>query len=352
MGLVLGAGGAAGAAFHAGVLAALEEVTGWDPRRAAVVVGTSAGSITGSALRAGLSAADHLARAEGRPLSAAGHRLVGQVARPAMSPLRPARRSAPPAQLAATLARAMTRPFAARPLAVLAGLLPEGAVSTDGIADAVRALHARQWPADPLWVCAVRQADGRRIVFGRDGNEPLVEEAVAASCAIPGFFRPVAVGGQLHIDGGVHSPTNADVLRDFGPLDLVVISSPMSRWGRRPRLAADRPMRAWARGHSMRRSAACVESASRCWLSNPMTRCSRRWASTPWTPPGPGPSPPGPVHRPSNGWVGPTWPSGWLPSAERPNQSVSWSRSSRLRIFPAALRGSWPVGEVHHGWAP
>ena len=56
IGLVLGAGGVAGGAFHAGVLAALEEATGWDPRTAAVVVGTSAGSITGATLRAGLPA--------------------------------------------------------------------------------------------------------------------------------------------------------------------------------------------------------------------------------------------------------------------------------------------------------
>ena len=32
----------------AGVLAAISEATGWDPRRATVVVGTSAGSITGA----------------------------------------------------------------------------------------------------------------------------------------------------------------------------------------------------------------------------------------------------------------------------------------------------------------
>ncbi|MDQ1402821.1 MAG: hypothetical protein QOG03_1137, partial [Actinomycetota bacterium] len=66
---MLGAGGVAGGAFHAGVLAALADVTGWDPRRAAIVVGTSAGSVAGSSLRAGLAAADMLARATDRPLS-------------------------------------------------------------------------------------------------------------------------------------------------------------------------------------------------------------------------------------------------------------------------------------------
>ena len=68
---------------------------------------------------------------------------------------------------------------------------------------------------------------------------------MAASCAIPGFFAPVVIDGEAHLDGGVHSPTNADVLRDED-LDLVIVSSPMSRRGRRPRLSPDQPMRAWA----------------------------------------------------------------------------------------------------------
>ena len=38
VGLVLGAGGVAGGAFHAGVLPALHEATEWDPRPAGVLV--------------------------------------------------------------------------------------------------------------------------------------------------------------------------------------------------------------------------------------------------------------------------------------------------------------------------
>ncbi|MEQ1787646.1 MAG: patatin-like phospholipase family protein, partial [Acidimicrobiales bacterium] len=81
--------------------------------------------------------------------------------------------------------------------------------------------------------------------FGRDGEHPPVADAVAASCAIPAFFSPVEIGAHTYIDGGVHSPTNADVLRDE-PLDLVLVSSPMSRQGRRPRLSTDQAMRSWA----------------------------------------------------------------------------------------------------------
>src|SRR6478752_3905851 len=72
IGLVLGAGGVLGGAYHAGALAALAEVTGWDPRTADLIVGTSAGAHTAATLRAGVSAADHLARATDQPLSDEG----------------------------------------------------------------------------------------------------------------------------------------------------------------------------------------------------------------------------------------------------------------------------------------
>jgi NTE family protein len=84
----------------------------------------------------------------------------------------------------------------------------------------------------------VRQDSGRRTVFGRDRRDAKVAEAVAASCAIPGFFAPVSIDGATYIDGGVHSPTNADVLleRDDEVPALVLVSSPMSQSGS-PRLS-------------------------------------------------------------------------------------------------------------------
>jgi NTE family protein len=246
VGLVLGAGGVAGGAFHSGVVAALAEGAGWDPRRASIIVGTSAGSISGTSLRAGLPATDLLARAQDRPLSAEGRQVLRQVGPiPGRPPLRPARQPRPAAEVAATLARAARRPWNARPTALAAALLPEGTVSTDLIADGIGALLPDVWPPEPLWICAVRQSDGRRVVFGRGGRRPRVADAVSASCAIPGFFAPVTIDGEAYMDGGVHSPTNADVLRDEA-LDLVIVSSPMSRRGRRPRLSPDQPMRTWA----------------------------------------------------------------------------------------------------------
>jgi NTE family protein len=84
------------------------------------------------------------------------------------------------------------------------------------------------WPRDPLWICAVRMDDACRVVFGRRGAPHIdVATAVGASSAIPGYFAPVTIHGRRYIDGGVHSPTNADVLR-HEELDLVIVSSPMS----------------------------------------------------------------------------------------------------------------------------
>ena len=61
MGLVLGAGGIAGWAWLVGCLAGLEEVAGWDARRADLIVGTSAGAGVAATLRGGRSAIDQLA---------------------------------------------------------------------------------------------------------------------------------------------------------------------------------------------------------------------------------------------------------------------------------------------------
>lgn len=248
VGLVLGAGGVAGGAWHAGALAALAERTGWDVRDAEVVVGTSAGSIAGAGLRAGLAAADQWALAVDEPLSADGARLTARMTTEPASLVR----VRPPRPFPANpaLVRAVVRRDP-RPWIALAGLLPAGATSTGAIAARIDELlgsdgadsgSGAAWPARALWIVAVDLASGHRTVFGRDVvGGVTVGEAVAASCAVPSFFAPVEIDGRRYVDGGVHSPTNADLLASVdGGLDLVVVSAPMAGWWRslRPHPAA------------------------------------------------------------------------------------------------------------------
>jgi NTE family protein len=248
IGLVLGAGGVVGHAYHAGVLDGLCDATGWDPRDAEVIVGTSAGSVVGALLRAGFSARDLAARSTGEPLSPEGAELLAR-SEPASGPARlpsrpPGRRGVPRMASPALLMRAALRPFwMNRPGVMLAGALPAGAVPTELVAAGFRPLFGADWPARDLWLTAVRLRDGRRVVFGRDGGPPAhVADAVAASCAIPSFFAPVTIGGVDYVDGGAHSPTNADLVAEHD-LDLVIVSSPMSVAGNRLRPSLDLPAR-------------------------------------------------------------------------------------------------------------
>lgn len=242
VGLVLGAGGVVGHAFHAGVLRALHEATGWDPRQADVIVGTSAGSHVGALLRAGLSAADLAARSAGEPLSAEGRRILRHVG-PAEPIPRPRLRAVGMAS-PALLLRTLTRPWTARLGTLAAALVPAGQVSLAPFAARTNWLFGHDWPEQTLWMPAVRLQDGRRVVFGRhDAPRTEVGTAVAASCAVPGWFEPVSIDGQTYVDGGAHSTSNLDLVAGMG-LDLVVVVSPMTVARGQRRATLDYPARA------------------------------------------------------------------------------------------------------------
>jgi NTE family protein len=240
IGLVLGAGGIVGQAHHAGVLAALEEELGWDARTADVIVGSSAGSVTGALLRLGASAGDMAAYVSDLPLSVEGTGLFESLG-PRELDLPPfalgdllRRRWRPPS--ARLVRRALLRPWALRPAVAAVAMMPAGEVDLSehtAVLDAVPAVPDGDdvggggWPHG-LFVCAARRDDGRRVAFGREGSpEAPLSQAVAASCAIPGYFAPVRIDGEEYVDGAVHSPTNADVVVS-SELDLVVVVSPMS----------------------------------------------------------------------------------------------------------------------------
>ena len=236
IGLVLGAGGATGAAFHAGTLLALQHDARWDPNSADVIVGSSAGSIVAGLLRAGLTTDDLSAWG-----TTAAPRSDGRVSRDLLDNMGSTRNALVPSRPRLPFrSLAILGSLAHSPRPSIAGivtsLMPTGWVDAPTNLERIgRLLEA--WPERDLWVTAVDTSSARRVVFGKDDTSLTPGRAIAASCAIPGIYRPITIGGRRYIDGGAHSPTNADVMLD-APVDTVIISSPMSA---RPGASTRRP---------------------------------------------------------------------------------------------------------------
>ena len=220
VGMVLGAGGVVGASWLIGALEALESETGWRAADAEYIVGTSAGSVIGTLVAAGIPPAYISAYASGRSLEAReageGYRLAL-----ALPPIGPGSWR----MALSTLRKPLRHPAGA----VLCGWLPRGVVSTAPIARIVDKFVARDWPDHPnLWIVGCDYVSGRRTVFGAADSPPArIRDAVAASCAIPAFYHPVKIDGRRYVDGGVCSVSNADLLRGRD-LDLVIVLNPMS----------------------------------------------------------------------------------------------------------------------------
>ncbi|MFL5887177.1 MAG: patatin-like phospholipase family protein, partial [Thermoleophilaceae bacterium] len=127
------------------------------------------------------------------------------------------------------IARTVTHPNRYSAAAVLGGWLPRGMVSNEPLKQTVRRVTPSGWADHSnLWIVACDYANGRRVPFGRaDAPEAELADAVAASCAIPGFYKPVAIAGRRYVDGGLWSTSNLDILRDEH-CDLVICLNPTS----------------------------------------------------------------------------------------------------------------------------
>lgn len=204
--LVLSGGGITGIAWELGVLAGLRDA-GVDLATADAMIGTSAGSVVGAQITSG-TALDELyerqiAPPDGEIASSLGMAtmltLVGSVVM--ARDVRSARRRVGRMALAAS-----TVPEEQR-VKVIRSRLPR-----------------HEWPADRrLLVTAVDTATGELGVFGRDSGVPLVD-AVAASCAVPGVWPPVTIGGRRWMDGGMRTMANADLAHGYR---RVVILAPL-----------------------------------------------------------------------------------------------------------------------------
>src|SRR3954469_11123537 len=249
VGLVLGAGGVMGGAWLTGGLEAVARETGWDPATAEYIVGTSAGSMMGGLLACGVPPWFMVAHSKGDSFEG----LSGAAGRPASTADRAAgatfglHKGPPPLGPGSwkLIAHSLTAPMDHRPTAPFARWPARGFISTDPLKDTIRRVAPTGW-ADHrnLWIVACDYATGRRVAFGReDAPDADLADAVAASCAIPGFYHPVTIGGRRYVDGGLWSTSNLDILRNES-LDLVISLNPTSSlhpplaWNPAERIAA------------------------------------------------------------------------------------------------------------------
>jgi NTE family protein len=233
VGLVLGGGGLRGAVFHAAALSALEIDLGWDARTANVVVGTSAGAIMGLLLRLGVSATDLAAMVSDVPQHAEHELIANGTIKTLELPDQGWRTFLPSLSLKSSLVSLIGQ--VRNPAAALLSLYGAGVVDFQSLLNFIPAHTKNTWPEQDLRICAVR-SDFTRVVWDAESSVGL-DVAVSSSCSMPGYANGVDIDGWTYFDGGLHSPTNADLLTR-AEVDLVIILSPMtpergSGWSRR-----------------------------------------------------------------------------------------------------------------------
>ncbi len=204
IGLVLGGGGARGAA-HVGVLKVLEEMR----IPIAAVAGTSMGALVGGAYASGVS----VTRIEEELTSADWDALfVDEPPRNEWSIRRKGFTEQPTWDFSVGVTEGRLQ-------------LPKGALSGQKVelffADLVKgAEHVEDFDALPVPYRAVATnlENGDMHVFSR-GSLP---QAMRASMSVPGFFSPVEIDGQLYVDGALVRNVPVDVARRMG-VDLLIV---------------------------------------------------------------------------------------------------------------------------------
>ena len=244
-GLVLGAGGLVGLAYHAGVLRALERVGGIAPNDAGLIVGSSAGSVVGAYLRSGMPVDEFWQLITGsHPSLIAGGRLGMETRRDVWDPIYrgPFEFGRRVLGSSYVLSRSLVRIPTPRIPLLLERMFPAGMFSMQEGRRRLRQELSEDWPRRHLWLCAVDVGTGRRIVLGRDDRDRIgprmsLPDAVVASCAIPGVYRPVRFGRMTLVDGGVRSTSNMDLAVEAGCRYIIAVAPMAFDTVNRPHLA-------------------------------------------------------------------------------------------------------------------
>jgi NTE family protein len=209
-GLVLGGGGVVGVAWETGVLAGLVDAGAFVPTDAAAIVGTSAGAAVATQLASG-QRIDDLVAHQLRPMRQTlalptDLTMVTDIFESMMTVT----------EMTPELARTIGKKACDAPTA------PE-----DQWLDGMKPfLGLSDWPEEvDLRLVALSCTTGERRVWTK-ADRVDIGRAVASSCAVPGLFPTVTMAGDRYFDGGLWSPSNADVLVD-DRFDAVIFIGPI-----------------------------------------------------------------------------------------------------------------------------
>ncbi|TSE00254.1 patatin-like phospholipase family protein [Skermania sp. ID1734] len=210
-GLILAGGGLTGLAWECGVVIGLHEA-GVNLRDSDIVLGTSAGSIVGSLLLSGPdpSSLKGYIAGEQSPLRMSGQPMTKGSA---MANLQVLTRWSPIQFMDPTAAAAIAE-IAARSLT----MTEEAWLGM--FADIIGPLD---W-SPKLRIVSIDAGTGERRLWSVDDAVDLLP-VVASSCAVPGIFPAVTIGASSYVDGGLWSPTSADLLPE--DIDSVLVISPL-----------------------------------------------------------------------------------------------------------------------------
>ena len=209
-GLVLGGGGTVGVSWSIGVLSALADTLGFDPARAHVKIGTSAGSVVAAMLRpaAGLDRQVEFERTAGPSRDASWATsfdipLLAEIFQLWTS--------------ASVMKADVAKQIGER------ALRASRKTSEEWVAVLRERLGEIDWPPGDVRMTTVDCSTGeRRVWHAGDGVD--VVRVVSASSAVPGLIPPIEIGGSAFMDGGVWSLLNSDLVKKVEVSDVLMLA--------------------------------------------------------------------------------------------------------------------------------